>query len=200
MRIIIFGGFLGSGKTSIILQMAKHIIAEKTDKLSKVVIVENEIGEVSVDDKVLRNTGYKVETMFSGCVCCTMSGELAAGISDIIRELNPDWIIMEATGVAYPVNIKEILMESLDIDSRICCVIDAKRWKRLLKPMEMLLKDQLREADAILINKVDAVDAATLKEVELSAKTFNNSAKYFHISAAEGIDDGLWQEILGEDE
>jgi len=196
MNMIIMGGFLGSGKTSIVLQMAKYLIGDGDAPKATVAILENEIGEISVDDQILKSDGYKVETMFSGCVCCTMSGELIVNVSNIMREMNPDWIIMEATGVAYPHNIKENLQYSLKIDSRIICVADAQRWQRLLRPMGMLVGDQLREADVILMNKIDLVDNKTLGEVDRSLEGFNPNAKRFPISAAEKIPVELWQYIL----
>ena len=76
MKMIIMGGFLGAGKTSLVLQMARYLAGRNPDKQAKVVILENEIGEVSIDDKILKSGGFEVQTMFSGCVCCTMAGEL----------------------------------------------------------------------------------------------------------------------------
>ena len=115
MKMIITGGFLGAGKTSLVLQMARYLAGENPEHKAKVVILENEIGEVSIDDKVLENGGFEVETMFSGCVCCTMAGELVTNVYQIVNRLDPEWIIMEATGVAYPLNIKENLEQSVPI-------------------------------------------------------------------------------------
>lgn len=197
MKILILGGFLGSGKTSVILQLAKYVVGKTTEDATKVVILENEIGEVSIDDKVLSDGGYEVANMFSGCICCTMSGELVIGIHNIMRDFNPELIIMEATGVAYPHNIRETITQSMpDVECVVTCVTDAKRWKRLIRPMEMLLKDQLTAADVILINKVDMVDGDTLAEVETSIKTFNDYANFFNISAAEQIETKVFDAML----
>lgn len=197
MKISILGGFLGSGKTSVILQLAKYIVGNNIEKATKVVILENEIGEISIDDKLLRNDGYEVANMFSGCICCTMSGELVIGLHNIIRDFNPELIIMEATGVAYPHNIRETINRSIpDVECIVTCVTDAKRWKRLINPMEMLLKDQLTASDVILINKIDMVDKDTLAEVEASIRTFNDEANFFNISAAEQIDIEIFDAML----
>jgi len=199
MKIIVLGGFLGSGKTSVVIQLAKYIAGSNPENAAKVVILENEIGEVSVDDKLLKNTGYKVENLFSGCVCCTMSGELVFGLRKIIAEMNPEIIIMEATGVAYPDNIRKTIVQCVpEVDCGVVCVTDAKRWKRLLRPMEMLLKDQLDVADVILVNKVDMVDEGTLAEVEASIRTFNNSAQFFRVSAAGTIGGDVFDAMLGK--
>ena len=199
MKIIITGGFLGAGKTSLVLQMARYLAGENPEHKAKVVILENEIGEVSIDDKVLENGGFEVETMFSGCVCCTMAGELVTNVYQIVNRLDPEWIIMEATGVAYPLNIKENLEQSVPMEScRIFCVADAKRWMRLRRMLEAFMRDQLDCADAVFINKIDAVDEAAAEQVAESVKSFNPEAKCFRVSAARGIDRAVWEEVFAK--
>ena len=103
MKVLILGGFLGSGKTSLLLQLAYYITGNAlNDKKYQVVILENEVGEEGIDDKLLRGNGYQVENLFSGCACCTLSGELLSTVSKIEKELQPDWLILETTGLAYP--------------------------------------------------------------------------------------------------
>lgn len=196
MKMILLGGFLGSGKTSFLIQLAKYLVGDDPDNISKVVIVENEIGEVGVDDKLLRNGGYQVEGMYSGCVCCSIAGELVTNIYDIMKNLEPEWIIMEATGVAYPASIKKNLVDNLKLDCRICCIADAKRWMRLLGPMQHLIVEQLEEANVLLINKIDAVGKKMLAEIDKSVKTFNDTAQVFHISAAATIDESVFKAVL----
>ena len=106
MNIIIFGGFLGSGKTSTILSLA-HFIVEKGKKSDKpnLVIIENEIGEIGIDDKVLKSSGYSVNELFSGCICCTLSTDLVIMLNDISEKISPSWVIIECTGLAYPSKI-----------------------------------------------------------------------------------------------
>ena len=106
MNFLVIGGFLGSGKTSFLLQLARYMVEKRGIK--KVVLLENEVGEVGVDDKVLKGAGYQVKNMFAGCVCCTLSGSLPLTIKEIQAQLNPDLIIMETTGMAFPLEIKRI--------------------------------------------------------------------------------------------
>jgi G3E family GTPase len=198
MKIIIFGGFLGSGKTSVVIQLAKHLIGDNLENQTKVVILENEIGDVGIDDKLLKSSGYEVENLFSGCVCCTLSGELVLGIHRIQKDFNPDTIILEATGVAFPDNIRETIQKSMpEIECRVICLTDAKRWMRLLKPMEMLLNDQLNAADAILLNKINLVDDETVMAVEESIRTFNDEAVIYKINAMETIHPEIIETIIG---
>lgn len=130
-----------------------------------------------------------------------MAGELVFGLHNIIRDFNPELIIMEATGVAYPDNIRKAINQSLpDLDCSITCVTDAKRWLRLLRPMEMLLEGQLDAAEVIHINKIDMVEPDTLAMVENSIRTFNRAAQVFNISAVQTIDPIIFEAILGTEQ
>ncbi|MEO1814175.1 MAG: GTP-binding protein [Acetobacterium sp.] len=201
MKVIILGGFLGSGKTSVLLQLARYIAGDTSGNSTKVVILENEIGEVSVDDSLLKRNGYQVTNLFSGCVCCTMSGELILNLRKIRDDFNPELVIMEATGVAFPDNIRQTINQSLpELEVAVTCITDAKRWLRLLRPMEMLLEGQLEAAEVILINKIDMVDSPTLADVEASIRTFNNGAEFFKISAARPIDPLILGTILNPEQ
>ena len=94
MNVLIFGGFLGSGKTTALMQLAKYIVRSSTsDKPNKVMILENEIGEVGIDDSFLRGGGFQVENLFAGCACCTVSGELVSAANSIKKEYDPSgWL------------------------------------------------------------------------------------------------------------
>ena len=198
MNFLIIGGFLGAGKTSLLLKLIPYM-REKLG-IEKTVILENEIGRVGIDDRVLSGAGYRVQGLFAGCVCCTMAGELSLTVQAIRRELDPEWIIMEATGMAFPQNVKENLADALGIDARVCCLADAKRWPRLLKPMEHLLPLQLQEADVVLINKIDTVDADALRSVRESVTGFcKPEAEICSVSMNAGIDEAILDKILGRD-
>jgi G3E family GTPase len=198
MKVLIIGGFLGSGKTSFILQLLQYIIAtSKSDKQYKVVVLENEIGDVGVDDKTLKAGGFQVETMFAGCACCTSSDSVPVSLVNIEKQIDPDWVVLEATGVAYPLNIQETIAMATGFESRLSAVVDAKRWKRLLVPMAMLISGQLDRAETIIINKKDLVDNETLGEVLKSVGSFNSDAKLIPVSSVEQIDSGVFKTVLG---
>jgi G3E family GTPase len=198
MKVLIIGGFLGSGKTSFILQLLQYIIASsKSDKKYKVVVLENEIGDVGVDDKTLKAGGFQVETMFAGCACCTSSESVPLSLTTIKKEIDPDWVVLEATGVAYPRNIQETIEASTKFESRLSAVVDAKRWKRLQLPMAMLINGQLDSAETIIVNKKDLVDSDTLDEVLKLVAGSNDTAKLIPVSSVEKIDSGVFQTVLG---
>lgn len=195
MNFLILGGFLGSGKTSLLLQLTSYM--HDVLGIEKTVILENEIGKVGIDDSVLSGSGYDVRGMFAGCVCCTLAGELSLTVQAIERDMDPDWIIMEATGMAFPQNVRENL-DVIEIGSRICCLVDVKRWQRLLKPMEHLLPLQLEQADTVLINKTDLVGEEELAAVRESVQSFcGPQAEIFEVSLINGIDTGILDRVLG---
>jgi len=200
MKIMIFSGFLGSGKTSALLPLARYVV-DHSDSASenKVMILENEVGEVGIDDAFLRGGGFRVDTLFSGCACCTVSGELVTSIDRIRDEYAPDWLILETTGVAYPRNIQETLRTVCGMESRICVLVDAARWKRLRLPMEALLSGQIMGSDNVLVNKIDLVDDAALAAVDADILAFEPHAAIAHISALSPVAPEIWDAVLGRE-
>ena len=198
MKVLIFSGFLGSGKTSALLPLARYIVEHsESDKANKVMILENEVGEIGIDDAFLRGGGFQVDTLFSGCACCTVAGELVSAVIRIGKEYDPDWLILETTGVAYPKNIQETLLRVCELDSRIAVLVDAARWKRLLRPMENLLSGQIIGSDVVLVNKIDLVDASALDAVDADIRGFEPKANIVHISALAPVAPEIWDSVLG---
>ncbi len=199
MKILILGGFLGSGKTTILVQLAKHVIGDDADSSAKVVIIENEIGEVGVDDVLLKSGGLQVQNMFAGCVCCTLAGELVPTIKQIKDEYDPELIILEATGVACPASIAEMINKGMgDVPTRICTIVDAKRWPRIRPAIGNLIEDQLVDASTVLVNKVDLVSEKEAEDVAAEIMTMNKSANIYKVSMQNKLDDKMCLDILGE--
>ena len=196
MKILLVGGFLGSGKTSFILQLA-HYMVEKMG-IANIAVLENEIGELSIDDKLIKGSGFEVRSLFAGCVCCSMAGELPVTIHAIEEEIHPEWLLMEATGLAFPDSIRDNIEFSLGITCRICCLADAKRWDRIIQAMNELVSDQIASADIVLINKIDLVDEETLKRVENSVRDINGKAYVSPMCAGDVIPEGVFEEVLRE--
>lgn len=196
LKILILGGFLGSGKTTVLLQLARYLVDQSTsDSQNKVAIIENEIGQIGIDDKVLRNSGYTVTDIFSGCVCCSLSSDLISGIQEIEASTNPQWIIIEATGVAFPDKIAESLFASLGLESRIVTLVDAKRWQRIRVPLNNLIEGQLKDADLILLNKTDLVGEDELAAIEAELIVLADSARQLRISGIYPLEQDILQVI-----
>ncbi|WP_034379144.1 MULTISPECIES: GTP-binding protein [unclassified Dehalobacter] len=196
MKIIILGGFLGSGKTSVLLQLA-HYLVDSSERIKEttVAIIENEIGQVGIDDKVLRRNGYEVRDIFSGCICCSLNNDLITGIQDIKSKNDPEWLIIEATGVAYPGGISDSIYNNLRMTARIVTIVDASRWQRIRIPLERLIEGQLSNAQIILINKTDLVDEETLNIIENDVRNLNDKAALYRINGVREIDETILQVI-----
>lgn len=198
MRLLILGGFLGSGKTSLLMRLARHMTdASGGTAMYRVVILENEVGREGVDDRLLRSSGYQVENLFAGCACCTVGGKLITAVSAIERDYGPDWMILETTGLAYPGLIRDNLRHALGKESRICTVADASRWARLKVPMAELLAGQISCADTVLINKADLAGEEALRQTEKEISGMNPGAGVYRVSALQDIPSEIWDRVLG---
>ncbi len=192
MKILLLSGFLGSGKTSALLQLAAWLVRRSEKDGTSVMIIENEIGEVGVDDKVLKAQGLQVKELFAGCACCTGGADLLADIRSIRASADPEWIIIEATGVAYPLQIKENIEACFHIPVKILALADAKRWKRLHAYMAQLIEGQVDSADCILLNKVDLVEESEADAIAAELRGYNASAEIHKIVANRSVDESVW--------
>ncbi len=156
MDILIVGGFLGSGKTSLISLLVRGLV--NTGKTCA--IVENEIGEVGIDDALIRETGLAVTPLFGGCVCCQISGDLLTAIHRIQDELAPDWVVVEMTGLALLDSIRDLFQQYGRHDIRVhtLSVVDMSRWQYLVGILSTVFNHQISGADVILINKTDVAE------------------------------------------
>lgn len=192
MKVLLLSGFLGSGKTSALLQMAQYMVQKSTEGGTSVMIIENEIGEVGVDDKVLKAQGLAVRELFAGCACCTGGADLITDLTTIQESVNPEWVIIEATGVAYPLQIKQSVEAYFKIPVKILSLADASRWNRLHKYMAQLIVAQVDSADCILLNKVDLVTNEVSAEIAGELRTYNPKAEIHMIVANQPIDEAVW--------
>ena len=168
MKLLIVSGFLGSGKTTLLLRIARWL----TGNGSKVVIVENEVGEIGIDGKYLRQYGLDVREMYGGCVCCTMRYDLKTTLRKISEGIRPDWVIIEPTGAAYPAEVKNAALHEMDFfcAARVVTVIDAQRYEMLMEMMMPLMNAQLDAADIFVVNKIDSVPNEIVHSVSNSLR------------------------------
>ena len=197
MKTLLLSGFLGSGKTSALLQMAAYMVRQSGRSDTSVMIIENEIGEVGVDDKVLKAQGLAVRELFAGCACCTGGVDLINDIRTIRESMEPEWIIIEATGVAYPLEIKNNVEACFHVPVKILSMADAGRWKRLHSYMPQLIEAQVDSADCILLNKVDLVDEETAEKIAGELRAYNPKAELHKVIANKPMDDSVWAFLEG---
>ncbi|NTV90537.1 MAG: cobalamin biosynthesis protein P47K [Clostridiales bacterium] len=200
MKVIIFGGFLGSGKTSLIMSLAHFIVdGRAAGNKTELVIIENEIGKAGIDDKLLKADGLSVRELFAGCICCTLATDITTTLNKLAGEKAPDWVIIECTGLAYIGRLVEILAKYGEGIAGIhtVTVVDADRWKMLLEVTPDLVGGQVTDGDTILINKIDLADESTLKEVIKSVSEIKPGAFLETVTATEAVDEGIWRRVTG---
>jgi len=153
MDVLVFGGFLGSGKTTII----GTVLSRLAQSGKVIALIENEIGEVGIDDVFFEGEGMKVVPLFGGCVCCQISGSLLGALQSLEAEIDPSLVIVEMTGLALTSGIKEVFgyYAGKALKVRVVSILDLSRWDKLLLVMGPLLEAQLEGADLVLLNKSD---------------------------------------------
>jgi G3E family GTPase len=153
MYVYILGGFLGSGKTTLLMKLASMY----TKRGRKVAILVNESGEIGVDGATLRAEGYDAIELPDGCICCSLSGTLQSALKNIKRDIDPDIILIEPTGLALPHKVVELVHYSMiDPDEMmIIGIADIQRFDDLIKKKEEFFKRQIYAANFVLINKSD---------------------------------------------
>lgn len=154
MRILLFGGFLGSGKTTTILQIAKYITENKQETVA---LIENEIGEAGIDDQLLADSGLQVRPLFGGCVCCQITSDLVTAVREIHETINPDWLVIEMTGLAVPDKIAKLINDYCNFYTgfKKVTIVDMGRWLELKEVIGPLVTGQVEKADMVIINKAD---------------------------------------------
>lgn len=192
MKIAQIAGFLGSGKTSLLMEIAQGLVNNK----KKVAIVVNDIGDVPVDGKIIEDFGLKAKELANGCICCQIATDFANTLTILHQEFNPDIVLVEPTGIAVPWMVKRAAeySEAEEIikisHAPVITLIDAFRIDMLKKAVKRLIETQVREADVLAINKVDIAPPEKINEAEELAKDINPEARITHTSAVtkEGID------------
>jgi len=196
-KVIILSGFLGSGKTTVLVRMIERL-RQREGEGFRIAIVENEIGSASVDSSIIQEAGYSVTEMLSGCVCCTLIGQLIPALQKLEKELEPHLVILEATGMATPDTMANNLRKYGGYGVRIVTLVDASRWQRIKLALQILLTAQLEPADIVCVNKIDLVEAAALDEIDADVRAVNPNVPIVHLSASESVDAVLLDTVLGE--
>lgn len=165
MDMIIVTGFLGSGKTSLILSTIGAVSAGND---GKVAIIVNDFGKIGIDAKVMDKYGLQVKELQGGCICCTLGSFLLDTVQKVAVNFHPDVLILEPTGIADPRSILNTMEKysGPPMDRIIVIVVlDAPRYEIISKVMGPPFDHQLSAADVIVLNKVDETDDETIKGV-----------------------------------
>ncbi len=169
----IFSGFLGAGKTTLIKKLA-----DEAYKGEKLVIVENEFGEIGIDKGFLEDSGIEITEMNSGCICCTLVGDFTNALKKVAQELKPDRIIIEPSGVGKLSDVKEAAqqVEEIDVAAGVT-VVDAKKCKMYMKNFGEFFNNQIENADIIVLSHTKGMAEDRLAEAVHMIREHNDEAR-----------------------
>ena len=161
-KIDIFSGFLGAGKTTLI----KKLLSEAFQN-EKIVIIENEFGEIGIDGGFLKDAGIEITEMNSGCICCSLVGDFAEALKKVLKEYSPDRILIEPSGVGKLSDVikavKGIEFDSAFLGSSVA-VVDAKKCKMYTKNFGEFYNDQIENAGCIVLSHTKGVDDKKIRD------------------------------------
>lgn len=149
-KIDIISGFLGAGKTTLIKKLIKEAYAGE-----KVVLIENEFGEIGVDGGFLKDAGIEITEMNSGCICCSLVGDFAKALSEVEEKFSPDRIVIEPSGVGKLSDVIRAVQRAGLKHSELnafCTVVDAKKCRMYLKNFGEFFLDQVENASCIILS------------------------------------------------
>jgi G3E family GTPase len=160
IKIDIFSGFLGAGKTTLIQKLIREAYSGE-----KVVLIENEFGEIGVDGGFLKDAGIEITEMNSGCICCSLVGDFSEALKEVSQKFSPDRIIIEPSGVGKLSDVikavKNADIENSELNAY-CTVVDAKKCNLYLKNFGEFFLDQVKNASCIVLSHTsDAVKTET---------------------------------------
>ncbi len=174
-KVDIVSGFLGAGKTTFIKQLISQVFQGQ-----KLVLIENEFGEIGIDGGFLKNSGIEITEMNSGCICCTLVGDFSAALKQVMTELAPDRIIIEPSGVGKLSDVIRAVEgvgqeAGIEIGSAIT-VVDCKKAKVYMKNFGEFFTNQVEYAGTIVLSRTQLVEEARLDECVRLLREHNQEA------------------------
>ncbi len=175
IKIDIYSGFLGAGKTFLM----KKLITEGAYE-NNIAIIENEFGEVSIDAAILRESNIEVKEINSGCICCQVTGDFKSAILEVIKQYNPERIIVEPSGVAKLTDIVKVfndkkVNEKIVIDN-IITVIDPEKFNSYIENFKEFYENQIINANKIVLSRTQKLNSEDLGDIISKIKRLNKKA------------------------
>ena len=188
-KIDIMSGFLGAGKTTLIKKLLKEALAD-----TKVVLIENEFGEIGIDGGFLKEAGIEIKEMNSGCICCSLVGDFGASLKEVLDTYKPERVIIEPSGVG---KLSDVEKAVLDVDTEVeavlnskVAVVDATKCKMYIKNFGEFFINQIEHADTIVLSRTDKLSQEKLEKVVDMIREHNDYATIITTP---------WDQITGED-
>ena len=187
-KVDIFSGFLGAGKTTLIKKLVKEVFAGK-----KIVLIENEFGEIGIDGGFLKDAGINITEMNSGCICCSLVGDFGKALKKVADEYHPDRIIIEPSGVGKLSDVRaavENVAEEADlVVNALVTVADASKIKMYMKNFGEFYNNQIENAGAVILSRTQKLsEEKQLQAAELIREKNPNAV----------VITTPWDELTGE--
>jgi G3E family GTPase len=183
MRLLLFAGFLGSGKTTLIVALARQAALQR----SRVCVLVNEVGEVGIDGEVIRMGDLEVVEITGGCICCQIGVDLVRALRDLEQEFRPDLVIVEASGIATPEGVLDTIRryppQTLEAMLTVT-VVDPLRFEALYEVLTPLIEGQIAGADHIVITKADEASPAEVEAARRVAGELAPGVPVFIVDSA----------------
>ena len=173
-KIDVFSGFLGAGKTTLIKKLIKEAYAGE-----KLVLIENEFGEIGVDGGFMKDAGITVNELNSGCICCSLVGDFAEALKKVCAQYAPDRILIEPSGVGKLSDVARAVEKAGLSDCKInslTTVVDANKCKMYMKNFGEFFNDQIETAACIVFSHTDVASAEKLANALKLVKEYNADA------------------------
>jgi G3E family GTPase len=182
--VTVLTGFLGAGKTTLL----NRILTEQHGK--RIAVIENEFGEIGIDNNLVINAEEEVFEMNNGCICCTVRGDLIRILGNLMKRREKfDYILIETTGLADPAPVAQTFFVDDEIQQKlrldgVVTVVDAKHvWLHIDESSEC--QEQIAFADVIILNKIDLVPPTEVARLEQRIRGMNAMARIVHSTNAE---------------
>ncbi len=174
-KVDIFSGFLGAGKTTLI----KKLIAEAF-KGEKIVLIENEFGEIGIDGGFLKDSGIQITEMNSGCICCTLVGDFGIALKDVMKQFAPDRIIIEPSGVGKLSDVIKAIQDVAEdagiVVNNFVAVVDAGKCKMYMKNFGEFFNNQIEYAKTIILSRTQNTSEEKLATAVQLIREHNDKA------------------------
>ncbi|EDT75163.1 CobW family GTP-binding protein [Clostridium butyricum] len=187
-KIDIISGFLGAGKTTLIKKIIEDVLYKE-----KLMIIENEFGQIGIDGGFLKDTGIEITEMNSGCICCSLVGDFGSDLREALDQYKPDRIIIEPSGVGKLSDVIKAVEEIKD-DTNVklnsfCAVVDAQKCKMYMKNFGEFFNNQIENANTIILSRTQKLSQEKLEDVVSLIREHNTKATVITTS---------WEEINGK--
>lgn len=186
-KVDIISGFLGAGKTTLIKKLIKESLSEE-----KVVLIENEFGEIGIDGSFLKDAGIEITEMNSGCICCSLVGDFTEALKKVDEQYHPDRIIIEPSGVGKLSDVIEAVKNAhdthLELNSFVT-VIDTKKCKVYSKNFGEFFNNQIEYASTVILSRTQDVNEEKIQTAIDIIKELNDHANIITTP---------WEELTGD--